>query len=127
MRWMALLILVVAGCSESGIDTVELEKRVGAPIYWLGEEFEGLPLTHAEGSTHGAFFMYGDCDPEGDGCAPPLEVQNVKCQSEPTAVVIFAGTLSLRERAARALKPVGRPAARPPLVAIGRNPFCSPH
>ena len=34
--------------------------------YWLGSQFEGLTLT----DTSGASFIYGDCDPVPDGCAP---------------------------------------------------------
>lgn len=59
------------------------------PLYWLGEEFQGLPLTtiirhrfepgpdmrpglRGENSVT---FIYGDCTPTGDsGCPPPVQV-----------------------------------------------------
>jgi hypothetical protein len=60
---------------------------VAADRWWLGWEFEGLPLTYSD-QGH---FVYGDCDPgpgEG-GCAPPLEVQNRSaCDRNPVAIDI---------------------------------------
>lgn len=56
-------------------------------LYWLGETFEGLPLTtitryryDPPGGTSGqsessVAFIYGDCTPGPDsGCAPPLQI-----------------------------------------------------
>jgi hypothetical protein len=56
--------------------------------WWLGEDFDGLPLTHDEGG----FLIYGDCDPEPDsGCAAPVEVQNRRtCERNPVSVDIPA-------------------------------------
>jgi hypothetical protein len=68
---MALLFLLSACGGNSGVGIDEL-RASGAPLYWLGEEFDGLPLVHA--SERG--FIYGDCDPGPDsGCAPPLQLQ----------------------------------------------------
>jgi hypothetical protein len=68
----ALLFSLSACGGDSGTDIDEL-RASGAPLYWLGEEFEGLPLVHA--SDRG--FIYGDCDPGPDsGCAPPLQLQH---------------------------------------------------
>jgi hypothetical protein len=76
-----------AGLAEK-LERIQRESEAG--IYWLGPSFEGLPLTHAEGahpelargtSTErargvpgpppspgpGAFFVYGECNGEGDG------------------------------------------------------------
>ena len=41
--------------------------------YWLGETFDGLPLTHKDAAN----YIYGQCHPPPDGgCAPPLSTQN---------------------------------------------------
>lgn len=51
------------------------------PLFWVGQSFEGLPLTAIVGSRNGAGFVYGACEPppggEG-GCAPPLQIQTVR-------------------------------------------------
>ncbi len=55
------------------------------PVLWLGEEFEGLPLTAIQyryvpsGEGHGPMervdLVYGDCEPAADnGCPAPLQV-----------------------------------------------------
>ena len=36
----------------------------GPPLYYLGDAFEGLPLTHAE---ERGLLIYGECEPEGEG------------------------------------------------------------
>jgi hypothetical protein len=49
------------------------------PLYYAGEEVDGLPLTAVLRRTDSAnyvSFVYGDCTPSSDGgCAPPAEVQ----------------------------------------------------
>ena len=58
--------------------------------YWLGSQFEGLTLT----DTSGASFIYGDCDPVPDGCAPPLEVQNAStCGRNPVGFDVYPKSL----------------------------------
>jgi hypothetical protein len=59
--------------------------------WWLGKEFERLPLTHEERGL----FVYGDCDPEPDGgCPPPLQVQNdTTCGRNPVALDVAAQRL----------------------------------
>jgi hypothetical protein len=75
---------------ELADDLERIERESEAGIYWLGPSFEGLPLTHAEGAhpelarglsperapgvpgpppspAPGAFFVYGECNGEGDG------------------------------------------------------------
>ena len=59
----------------------------GFPVYSLGPSFQGLPLvavlrrhdakTRSRETIEANYvsFVYGDCNPEPDGCAPPLEVQ----------------------------------------------------
>lgn len=74
------LITVACGASER-VDEGELQRVRAAsdrPLYYLGESFEGLPLTHADATGRGGSFIYGTCEPSGSdsGCAPPLQVQN---------------------------------------------------
>ena len=49
------------------------------PLYYAGDEVEGLPLTavlRRDDSAEYVSFVYGDCTPSSDGgCAPPAEVQ----------------------------------------------------
>jgi hypothetical protein len=58
------------------------------PVFSLGDSFESLPMTailrrdQEERRPDGTrsvrdyvSFVYGDCDPGGQGCAPPFEVQ----------------------------------------------------
>lgn len=49
------------------------------PLYYAGEEVDGLPLTAVLARADGAryvSFVYGDCTPSTDaGCAPPAEIQ----------------------------------------------------
>lgn len=51
---------------------------LAAAPFWLGQSFEGLPLTTQQsGSTGGDLFVYGSCEAKPDsGCSPPLQVQN---------------------------------------------------
>jgi len=55
-------------------------------LFWLGDEYAGLPLTnivHAK-SEKVVIFVYGSCDPGGEGgCAPPLSVRIEPCSHEP--------------------------------------------
>ena len=80
----ALIALGVFGCGDSGDETQTVPEDVAsapAESFYLGEEFDGLPLTTVlappTGSGDSTSFIYGHCEPpagEG-GCAPPLEVQ----------------------------------------------------
>lgn len=45
--------------------------RPPAKAHWLGESFEGLPVTYRFGTS----VIYGDCDASEGGCAPPMEIQ----------------------------------------------------
>jgi hypothetical protein len=49
------------------------------PLFYAGDEVDGLPLTAVLRRDDGAdyvSFVYGDCTPGSDaGCAPPAEVQ----------------------------------------------------
>jgi hypothetical protein len=95
-----LLVLLVAGAAlalthSGGGSPVAAGEATGFrafPLYWLGREFDGLPLLGfdrvdlpsdmaqlAAGERNGsdvATAIYGTCHAEPDsGCAPPLEVQ----------------------------------------------------
>lgn len=106
------------------------ELRASGPIYYLGESFEQLRLTHAEASGSRAFFAYGGCDTrigtDPGGCSVPLQLQNVTCPGGRTAVAIFGGGGGLARRAARALRPV-QANARPsePRVSFDRGGRCA--
>lgn len=64
--------MVAGGCGGAEDDLARLGSTE-EPIYWLGETFDGLPLTHASERL----LVYGDCEPQSDtGCAPPLELQH---------------------------------------------------
>ncbi len=59
-----LVLGLLAGCGVSSelTSTVELSvvRAPGAPpSYWLGEQFEGLPLTANAGTAERPTFVYG--------------------------------------------------------------------
>jgi hypothetical protein len=89
-------------------------------LYYLGDSFEGLRLTHASAGTRGGYFAYGDCEmavglTEG-GCTVPLGVDNVACPGQPTAVALWGGREKGQlRRARRALRVLGtgRTTSRP--------------
>ena len=94
-----LLASVAAGCGGSRATepvTAPAEVRHQG-LYYLGESFDGLPLTHAESSAdRKGFFVYGTCEPppgsEG-GCAPPLQVQNFPlARRHPSMFEVAPGT-----------------------------------
>jgi hypothetical protein len=72
----ATLVFAAIGCSGNA-DAETARDFDRHPIYWLGDEFEGLELEHFE-SDHTEFvtLVYGTCEPSGEGgCAPPLQLQ----------------------------------------------------
>lgn len=69
---------IVGGDSEGDLSLEEVGALPEPLTYFVGEKFEGLPLTRILGRRRPMTFVYGDCDvPFGSdgGCAPPLEVQ----------------------------------------------------
>lgn len=86
----------------------------GYPLLWLGESFEGLPLTtviravasddpNSPTSTaqDGFYFIYGDCTPppvDEGGCAPPLTVfVQPRCYNPPDVYgYVTSGTEAVR-------------------------------
>jgi hypothetical protein len=84
---IAAVVLLEGGDGVGGNWTIEDARAFDEyPVYWLGEEFDGLPLTnisytHRENTV---FFAYGDCEPPKDGgCAPPLEIIIEPCRQNP--------------------------------------------
>ena len=96
MRSLALagaLLALAAGCwlnrdPDSDFTLEEVRSRPGPAPYFVGEEFEGLPLTAIVG-VDPMTFIYGDCDSGGGdgGCAPPLEVQIWPIERRPPGII----------------------------------------
>ena len=76
-----VLVVLTGGCSvDRGPDVESAATFERFPVYWLGEEFEGLGLSHvtAEDWSAAAVLTYGTCEPHGTfepTCALPLQVQ----------------------------------------------------
>ena len=73
------LLAAVSGCDDDpGVSEARAHRE--APLYWVGESFEGLPLTRIGLSELGGGFTYGSCEPPSDegGCAPPLQIQTAR-------------------------------------------------
>jgi hypothetical protein len=65
---VAPLLIVAAALTACGGNPPEAARELaqsdGPPLYYLGDDFEGLPLTEVEPR---GFFVYGECDGEGSG------------------------------------------------------------
>jgi hypothetical protein len=61
---MIVTVALTACGGDAKKDARELAQGQGPPLYYLGDQFEELALTHVE--PHG-FFVYGECDGEGSG------------------------------------------------------------
>jgi hypothetical protein len=78
---LTMLVLGVAGGGCSIGDDVEADLDAARdfssfPLYWAGEQFEGLGISYVELGGPAAGFGYGTCEITGDhGCAPPLQIQ----------------------------------------------------
>jgi hypothetical protein len=77
---IALAAAVIgAGCSagdDVGADLESARDFNAFPLYWVGEQFEGLDVSHVRLGGPAAGFIYGTCQITGDhGCAPPLQIQ----------------------------------------------------
>jgi hypothetical protein len=85
-------LAALAGCEFAGADDARVSAdpvrdQTGPPLYWVGESFDGLPLTHAETPGPGrGVVAYGTCEPPGGtdgGCAVPLQIQHFPFTSVP--------------------------------------------
>ena len=68
------------------------------PLYWVGMDYEGLPLTavtHYEGGVlETVAFVYGDSSCNDSGCRAPIYIQiHPYCDSSPESVRSFLGAL----------------------------------
>jgi hypothetical protein len=86
--------VVLGGCvltDERNVEASleELRERPGPGLYYVGETFEGLPLTDISAAGPQVTFFYGDCEPPPDegGCAPPLEVQIWPIERRPPGAI----------------------------------------
>ena len=72
---------------NSELELADLEQSDAPPTYFVGERFEGLPITAILGRPPHVSIFYGDCDiPIGfdpGGCAPPLDLQHVSSTERP--------------------------------------------
>ena len=79
-------IVVLEGAdSVSGWPIEDARQFEQFSLFWLGEEYEELPLTHISyASSEKVFlFVYGSCNPRGGGgCAPPLSLTIEPCSHE---------------------------------------------
>lgn len=94
-------------------------KRSLFAFFWLGESFEGLPLTYVGGDRAGTVTTYGTCDPGDEAgtersCAPPLQVQTRDCDGREVNVAVFdgRGKTARAFRAARAVRPMNQAARK---------------
>lgn len=118
----------LASRPDTDFELEDVKAMRGAPLYYVGDSFEGLPLTAIIGNpSRNLTFIYGDCDiPIGidpGGCPPPLEVQNEVCPDR-TIVVLFPGGSVDTARARAAVRPVNDERAPRPLVVMDANPGC---
>lgn len=74
--------IVLAGCVPPGSRPVVSEEELDAArafdrhaLYWVGREFEGMPLTYVASYGGISNFIYGDCDASMNACSPPLNIQ----------------------------------------------------
>lgn len=86
------------------------------PVFWLGETFEGLPLTSVDVADYSArdqrrvreiSLKYGSCVPSGDArCEPPLSIHIAPhCESSVDSARIVAENTQFEIRRAEAYTP----------------------
>jgi len=77
-----------AGDMAGNMDIAEVQSFEGYPVYWLGQEFQGLPITSIDRlyyehppevnlpASDMITVVYGDCIPHGTPptCVPPIQV-----------------------------------------------------
>jgi hypothetical protein len=83
---VAAAVATTAGCGwtegpHPDLITLEEARALPGPApYWVGEAFEGLPLTAIAGPPPSVFIPYGECkyeasEEEGYGCTSPLGIE----------------------------------------------------
>ena len=80
------IVLLEGGDSVRGWPIEDARQFDQFSLFWLGEEFEGLPLRRIvyASSEKVVIFIYGSCNPRGEGgCAPPLSVRIEPCSHAP--------------------------------------------
>ena len=89
IAFLAPTAAVLAQTTEDVPGTVlpctAVNEPLNFPAYWLGSTFDGLELSAVlrscgpgypgEIGTNDVSFIYGDCTPQGGGCAPPVTIQ----------------------------------------------------
>jgi hypothetical protein len=80
---LALVVLGLSACANtvqdqptppSALETLVMQEAF--PVYWLGGDFQGLPITHVGRDPSGAYeIQYGNCLVGGESvCVTPLEI-----------------------------------------------------
>jgi hypothetical protein len=75
---VASLAVPAAACGGGRVpDAGVAQAAVDQRLDWVGDRFEGLPLTAITRRFGLTTFVYGSCKPRGENesCAPPLQVQ----------------------------------------------------
>lgn len=94
---VALVALLCGGCGDDEAEplgaqqALAAQRAAGHQLFWVGERFEGLPLTGIDRGPVRTTFAYGSCKPpKGEGgCAPPLQIQTASlCDDNALKVAI---------------------------------------
>jgi len=129
---VAAAVMTTAGCgwTEGHPDLITLEEA-GAPPgpapYWVGQEFEGLPLT-AIARPPSVIVHYGECAYEASeeddyGCGSPLRIENRPIAGGPADWTdLSCRRVTVRGVAAPQILLV----ARPPTGAASSGPDATP-
>jgi len=110
---LALAASALAGCVAEPTPAPDVEGARAFDrhaVYWLGHEFEGLPLTYLELDGAIPSVVYGDCDASEEPCALPLDIQITPLCRHLEAVSVPAEPQLLRAA------PVGRSDGAPVLL-----------
>jgi len=108
-RALVVLAIAAAGCSwtedpPGDLTLEETRELPGPPPYFLGQTFEGLPLTAIFGPQPTVVFAYGDCGFPGEdvlGCSP----------SPPLSVEVWPGSIPFNSSPCRKVEVRGAPGA----------------
>jgi hypothetical protein len=112
-RGAAALAAALAGCVAEPTPPPDVEAARAFDrhaLYWLGPEFEGLPLTYLELDGEIPSVVYGDCDASEGPCSVPLDIQITPLCRHLETVAVPAAPQSVRGA------PVGRSDNAPVLL-----------